>query len=82
MTVAAGPVADLPVGQSLVGGPVGSRRYDAQHLQQELQGVVGRGGGQADTGHLLRRLDGQNALPHTLWIPGRERKRERETFET
>lgn len=66
VAVATRPVADLPVGQPLVGGPVGPVRDDAQHLQVELQRVVRRRGGQADAGHLLRRLDGQGALPHQL----------------
>lgn len=67
MAVAAWSVADLSVGQPLVGGVVGPGRDDAQNLQLELQSVVRGGGGQADAGHLLRRLDGQSAFPHQLW---------------
>lgn len=66
MAVAARPVPHFPVGEPLVGGPIGARRDDAQDLQLELQGVVGRGGRQADAGHLLRRLDGQNAFTDQL----------------
>ena len=66
MTVAAWSMADLPIGQPLVGGPVVPGRDDAQDLQLELQGVVGRGRGQADAGHLLRRLDGEDAFTQQL----------------
>uniref|UniRef100_A0A3Q2XH14 Uncharacterized protein n=1 Tax=Hippocampus comes TaxID=109280 RepID=A0A3Q2XH14_HIPCM len=64
VTVAARPVSDLAVGQPLVGGPLRPRRDEAQDLQVELQRVVGRGGRQADAGHLVRRLHRQRALRH------------------
>lgn len=66
VAVAARSVSDFPVGQSLIGGPIGPGRNDTQNLQLELQSVVGRGGGQADAGHLFRRLDGQHAFTYQL----------------
>lgn len=66
MTVAAWSMANLPVGQPLIGGPFRTRWDNAQNLQLELQGVVGRGGWQADAGHLLRRLDGEEAFTNQL----------------
>lgn len=54
MAVVLGPVADLAVGETLDVGLKGCGGDVAQHLQLELQGVVGRGGGQGDAGHLLR----------------------------
>lgn len=67
-------MADLSIGQPLIGGPVGPRRDDAQNLQLELQSVVGRGRRKADACHLFRRLNGQSAFTHQLWTQQGYRK--------
>lgn len=78
VTVAAWSVANLPVGQPLIGGSLRPGRDDTQNLQLELQGVVRRGGGQADAGYLLRGLDGQRAFGHQLWAQEGDREGSRE----
>lgn len=74
MTVAPWSMADLPISQPLIGGPVSPRRDYAQNLQLKLQSVVGRGRRKADARHLFRRLNGQSAFTHQLWTQEGDRK--------